>query len=266
MDKITIYTPIKEDFDSLDLLFDSLKQQTNKEFVWYIVNYGDQDCFYQKIIKYRDSGLFTVEYAYIPSKGKYLATDYIFNHAKTKYILGSPTSYLLKANTIEIFLKHWHDIETKNLNIAEIRALSEDENHSLMGKTEYEFSGEFVDITWHEMILKYRTTFEALSSWDKYKFRECVQMSKYELLAHKITELPTHLFWSSIGRKYQTRYINVVLKSKVSTNDPEIIVNYYNNFVGLYYFLKENYKYIHYNPKYFLKSFLRMMICIIRLI
>ena len=258
MKSITIYTPINHDYEALIILMSRLSCQTNKDFVWYIINWGDRDID-DMISQLRENSNLDIEYHKIEAKGKFIVTQFVFEHAKTNYILGCPCEFILKKNAIDVIIRQWREVQNKSLNLAEVRALCEDKTGNIVGKTDCFMDVEFLDATWHDMVLKKHTTFHMISSWDVLKFRECVKMSDFKMFQDKYNELSTSLFWSAIGNKYKTRYIFksiARINSNIQTN--VITPNKYNAFVASYYMFIKNIKYFFYNPFYFIRLFIHI--------
>jgi hypothetical protein len=257
--KITVYTPIAGNYENLNLIYNSLKSQTSSLFSWYILNYGKEDIndFIKKI---RTEGILDFFYQHKFFKGRYLATSFAFENIKTKYIIGLDGNYILMPNAIDEISKCWLSIENAHIeDVAEIRAFAQIGEDNSNRKLKQFIDKEFVNSTWHEMVLKKRNYYEMLASWDREKFLKAVNISNYSLFENEIDEVDTTLFWSSIGRKYKTRYLAQFLKKKSSIQDVEKkgipkIVNHYNGFIYYHYYIKENFQYFFYNPIFHLKA------------
>ncbi|HEX8563134.1 MAG TPA: hypothetical protein VF676_09170 [Flavobacterium sp.] len=251
--KLTIYTPIRSNYGNLDIIYDSLLGQGNKGFVWFIIDYGESESANSYVSKFKSDNAIEVKYLYMAFKGRYLATKHAFENIETDYILGLDGGYFIVKDCVEVILNQWQSIEKeKNASIAEIRALAIDSAGKLVGKSKYRYKDEHVDMSWHQMVLKKRNYYEMLACWDRRKFLECVDFNRYNLFSDHIDELSTTLFWSSLGRKYLTRYLNQSLKCKIDSQIPaKKNANVYNNFVSSYYFLVENRNYFFHSPKYY---------------
>lgn len=252
-DNLTIYTPINSNYENLDIIYGSLINQTNQKFIWYILDYNESDLAFNYVYKFKSESKIQIEYVHKHFKGRYLATKYAFENIYTNYIIGLDGAYFIVKDCVEVILNHWHEIEKeKNHFIAEIRGLANNKSKELVGKSQYHYKKEYVDMRWHEMVLKNGNYYEMLASWDRLKFLECVNWGGYDLFSEQIDELSTTLFWSSLGRKYQTRYLNKILKCKIdSVSLDKKSSNDYNTFVSGYYFLVENIDFFFYSPKYY---------------
>lgn len=251
--KLTIYTPINSQYENLDIIYESLTNQTNPLFVWYIIDYNVEESAKTYFLKFEKEGKLAIKYFHKPFKGRYLATKYAFENIDTTYIVGLDGAYYLANDGVETLLNQWNEIEmSKNTAIAEIRGLARNNSGTLVGISNFVYKEDYVDLNWHQMVLKNKNYYEMLASWDRLKFLECINFTHYELFKDEIDELATSLFWSSLGRKYQTRYLNKILKCKIESERSELkSTNVYNTFVSNYYFLLENSSYFFNAPKYY---------------
>lgn len=266
MKSIAIYTPINADYDSLFALKACLDRQTTKDFVWHIISWGDDICTIIDRLRYNSN--YDILYDQIQVKGKYLATEFMFNHTEEPYIIGCPCEFELKENAIETIIRQWHDIQ-RNMdnNVAEVRALCGTPSKNVARYMSEYPSISYLDATWHEMVLKNGVSIQAITSWDVAKFKECVRMSDYTLFQNKYNELSTSLFWSAIGRKYQTRYLFEQIaqeRQDVCTN--KTLPNRYNDVVAYYYMLTQNLSYSSYKPKFFFKTAIHLLVATLKII
>lgn len=253
--KLTIYTPIDSGYENLDVIYNSLKNQTNKEFVWLIFDYNNADLGRSYFLKYQKENSIEIQYQHQFFKGRYLVTQHAFKSILSNYILGLDGAYFVVTDCVETILNQWQSIEVeKNHSTAEIRGLAQNSSNELIGSSKYVYQKnlDFVDISWHEMVLKRENYYEMLTCWDREKFLKSVDFNEYNLFSDQVDELSTSLFWSSIGRAYKTRYLNKVLKCKIENQlQQEKKMNFYNTFVSNYYFILQNSTYFFYAPRYY---------------
>lgn len=266
MRSIAIYTPINADYDSLFALKACLDRQTVKDFVWHIISWGDD--ISAIIDSLRNHSIFDILYDQIQVKGKYQVTEFMFNHTEEQYIIGCPCEFNLKENAIEEIISQWNDIESNARNhVAEVRALCGTPSNKVRHYLTEHLSIAYLDATWHEMVLKKGLSIQAITSWDVAKFKECVKMSDYTLFKNQYNELSTCLFWSAIGRKYQTRYLFEQIaqeRQDVCTN--KTLPNRYNDVVAYYYMLTQNLSYFSYKPKFFFKTAIHLLVATLKII
>lgn len=94
---ITIITPTYNRLKEITELYDSLCNQSNKNFVWIVIDDGSEDnthTFFDKIIK---SSNIKIEYYYKKNGGKHTALNYAFKKIKTKlFCVVDSDDYLIK--------------------------------------------------------------------------------------------------------------------------------------------------------------------------
>ena len=266
MKSIALYTPINANYESLFVLKECLDSQTTKDFVWHIISWGDDICTI--IDRLRNNSNYDILYDQIQVKGKYLATEFMFKHTEEPYIIGCPCEFELKENAIETIIRQWHDIQRNvDNNIAEVRALCGTPSKNVARYMSEYPSINYLDATWHEMVLKKGLSIQAITSWDVAKFKECVKISDYTLFQNKYNELSTSLFWTAIGRKYKTRYLfeQIAYENKeICTN--RTMPNKYNGLVANYYLLTKNFTYFFYKPKFFFRTAIHLLVETIKII
>ena len=266
MKSIAIYTPINADYDSLFALKACLDRQTVKDFVWHIISWGDDICAI--IESLRNNSNFDILYDQIQVKGKYHVTEFMFNHTEEQYIIGCPCEFELEENAIEVIISQWNNIQNNaHRNIAEVRAFCVSPSKKVMHFISVHSSIGYLDATWHEMVLKNGLSIQAITSWDVAKFKECVRMSDYSLFQNKYNELSTSLFWSAIGRKYKTRYLfEKIAQEKQDACTNKSLPNKYNDVVAYYYMLTKNLSYFSYNPRFFFKTAIHLLVAMVKII
>jgi len=87
MKKITIFTPTYNRRNLLGRLYESLKTQTNKNFVWLIVDDGSSDNTEEIINKYKKEKVVDIQYFYKENGGKHTALDFAHAHCKQSILL-----------------------------------------------------------------------------------------------------------------------------------------------------------------------------------
>lgn len=86
MKEITIFTPTYNRAYILPELYDSLKKQTNKNFVWLIVDDGSTDNTKELVESWIEEKEIEIEYHYKENGGKNSAIDFSNGVCKTEYI------------------------------------------------------------------------------------------------------------------------------------------------------------------------------------
>lgn len=71
--KLTIFTPVYNRADLIDRLYESLRCQTNHDFIWLVVDDGSTDNLRQKIEQLKKESDFEIRYYYQKNQGKHIA-------------------------------------------------------------------------------------------------------------------------------------------------------------------------------------------------
>ena len=125
-------------------------------------------------------------------------------------------------------------------------------------------STDYLDATWHEIVLKLSCHKEFVSSLSRTKFLESYDAERYVWNIGKF--LSEHVIWSALGRRYSTRLLNKVGRvvhtdalNSILRNDKVFTANYMNICGNNLYFVDENMDYFMWNPKYFLGHYRRLI-------
>lgn len=268
MTNITVFTPTFNRAHTLQRVYSSLLNQTDKEFLWLIIDDGSTDNTKVQVNSWQKEGQIEIEYQFKENGGKHTAMKLAYELAKTKYILALDSDDELTPDAVEKFRKEWERIEVDGLGyrFAEVSGLSYSKNGKLIGNFYFPEGTEYIDSYWHEMVLKYQNNNEHVVCWNTDKLRECVRLDEDIWLSEKISFLGESVLWARIGKKYKTRYIDKCLRIYHYDAGESLLrtTNYtkahYASLVGNKYFLDENLNYFLWNPKYFNHLILKFII------
>lgn len=271
--EITVFTPTYNREKTLTRAYNSLLNQSKKDFVWLIIDDGSTDGTKSLVDKWITEEKLQINYHYKENGGKHTAMRLAHKLTTTKYLTGLDSDDEFTADTIETFYESWRQIEAtgKAKEFAEISALTYDTKGSLVGNYSFSKSVNYIDSNWHEMVLKFRNNNEHVTCWDVQKLRECIQIPENLWLSNKINFLAEFVFWARLGRLYKTRYLNRNLRIYHYDGGDSLLriedktKGHYNNVVGSKYFLDENLSYFFSNPKYFINLILKFIISSIEL-
>lgn len=100
--KITVYTPVFNKADKLDPLFESLKEQTYRNFEWLIIDDGSQDGITSKSFKYfADANNFRVRYFNKTYGGRHTAFNFGLEKAEGDAIITVDADEILLPDALE---------------------------------------------------------------------------------------------------------------------------------------------------------------------
>jgi glycosyltransferase involved in cell wall biosynthesis len=268
MKKFTVFTPTYNRAITLGRVYQSLLNQTNMDFDWLIVDDGSGDNTKELVNNWIKEGKINIAYHYKKNGGKHTAFLLALDIVKTKYLIAIDSDDEFTENAIETFFMEWDRIESSNLegDIAEIRALSHLYNGVFNGNYFFPVEMDYIDSSWHEMVLKNENNNELISCWNTQKLNDCITMPDNIWLSDKISTIGDGVFWSKIGRKYKTRYINKSLLIVHFDGDESLMRSknfkkkHYNSIVFIKYFLDENLQYYFWNKKYFTNLVIKFIV------
>lgn len=99
---ITIFTPTYNRAKLLTRIFESLINQTNKNFIWLIIDDGSSDDTLEIVNKFKKTADFKIEYYYKTNGGKHTAHNTAVLKCKTDYFLILDSDDFLSADAIEV--------------------------------------------------------------------------------------------------------------------------------------------------------------------
>ena len=270
---ITVYTPAYNRAATLPRVYESLKNQTKKDFIWLIVDDGSRDETENLINKWKKEATLEINYIKKGNEGKTLALNSVYNYCQTKYIIGIDSDDELTEDAVKIFYDEWKLIEDKGLEdtIASIRALNMNSKKNITyGYGSYIFPPgiDYLDASWQEFVLKLGNNNECIVSENLAKIKECASIQQNYWLSENVRTIGDFNLAARLGRKYKSRLINKVLgivhyDAIDSLSRTKDITNlHYNSIVGNYFFLNENMDYYSWNRKYFIHSLLRFSVSV----
>ncbi|PZU82693.1 MAG: glycosyltransferase family 2 protein [Chryseobacterium sp.] len=140
MQKFTIFTPTFNRAYILPKLYNSLKYQTNKNFIWLIVDDGSFDETKALVQEFQDENQFDIHYIFQENKGKHFAVNNGLRNAKTEFFCVIDSDDYLAEDAIEEMEKLSSKIkeDSKVAGFAFIRfSEKEDIDKSLFGRKEW---------------------------------------------------------------------------------------------------------------------------------
>ena len=102
--KLTIFTPTYNRAYTLPALYESLRRQTNTDFVWLIVDDGSTDNTREVVDGWIKEDLVDIRYYYQKNKGKMSAHNYGVELTKTELFVCVDSDDMLADNAVEVIL------------------------------------------------------------------------------------------------------------------------------------------------------------------
>ncbi len=110
--KITIFTPIYNRAYILGQAYDSLKKQTQKDFMWLIVDDGSTDNTEELVDTWRNEKIINIKYIKQENAGKHIAHNTAVQNCNTEYMLILDSDDYLNEKAIEILNNEVDKIST----------------------------------------------------------------------------------------------------------------------------------------------------------
>ena len=107
----TLFTPTYNRHDTLCRLYDSIKKQSFKDFIWLIIDDGSTDNTKDLVQSFVSDDIIAIKYVYKENGGKHTAMKMALDMAETPYITFIDSDDELLPNTMEEFEKEWSRIE-----------------------------------------------------------------------------------------------------------------------------------------------------------
>ncbi len=134
MTTLTVFTPLYNRKTTLKRTYESLCRQTNKDFIWLIIDDGSTDNPYEEIEKWlaKDNG-FKIRYIYKENGGMHTAHNTAYENIDTELNVCIDSDDYMPDNAVELILDCWK--ENKDKGYAGIIALDyADSTKAVIGK------------------------------------------------------------------------------------------------------------------------------------
>lgn len=104
--KLTIFTPSYNRAYLLPRLYDSLCNQTNKGFIWLIIDDGSTDNTKELVEQWKKSGLVDISYIYQNNQGMHGAHNTAYANCQTEFNVCIDSDDYMPNNAVECILYH----------------------------------------------------------------------------------------------------------------------------------------------------------------
>jgi len=131
MKTITVFTPTYNRGYLLPQLYKSLIVQTNKDFIWLIIDDGSIDDTQELVEKWQEENKVTIQYIYQENQGMHVAHNTAYKNIKTELNVCIDSDDFMPNNAIETILDFWSNNNDKN--IAGIIGLDADKKGKIIG-------------------------------------------------------------------------------------------------------------------------------------
>lgn len=131
MKKLTIFTPTYNRHYILHKCYESLLRQTNKEFVWLIIDDGSSDNSWNLIRKWIEENKIEIRYYYQENKGMHGAHNKAYEVIDTELNVCIDSDDYMTDDAVEKILRYWKN--NKSQNLAGFGALNVYANGDIVG-------------------------------------------------------------------------------------------------------------------------------------
>lgn len=132
MKKLTVFTPTFNRAYLLPRLYESLCMQTNKDFIWLIIDDGSTDGTAELVEKWKRENKVEIDYYWKENGGMHTAHNLAYQKITTELNVCIDSDDWMPLNAVELILLKWGSIELKD-EFAGIVGLDAFENGIIIG-------------------------------------------------------------------------------------------------------------------------------------
>lgn len=255
--KFTVFTATYNRRATLHRVYQSLVNQTYRDFEWLIVDDGSADGTRETVEEWIAEDKLSVRYYWQENQGKHLAFNYGVTLARGQLFLTLDSDDGCVPDALEKLINAWNAIpDFDREKYSAVTALCMDENGVLVGSR---FPKDVLDSDSLELRYRYKVQGE---KWGFHR-TEVLKIYPFPFIQNS-KFIPEGIVWSAIAKKYKTRYINELLRiyyRNENTNSQQRLTNteepgkhaislaYWHNSI-----LNNDMAWFLYNPAAFLKS------------
>ena len=140
MSTITVFTPSYNRAYCLNVLYESLLNQSNKNFIWMIIDDGSTDNTQELVESWKNENIINITYIYKDNGGMHTAHNVAYDNIKTPLNICIDSDDSMPIDAIDKILTRWPLIKN-NKNIAGMVGLDEDINRKIIG-TKFPFENK----------------------------------------------------------------------------------------------------------------------------
>lgn len=221
MHKITVITPTYNRAHTLPRVFESLKNQTFKDFGWVILDDGSTDATAEVVEAFRKESPFEIIYQKGPNRHKFLTVLDGIKEVKTPYFMVMDSDDTYPEEALEILISEVEKLINQDEYIG-VMGLSADEHGNLVGDR---YPGDGFDGSIFDMRYKYKVRGDKFGIFiTKSSHREIAgkDFNKYEGKGY----IPQSVLFNAYDAKgIKTRFINKVVRHYLKDDADEASVS-----------------------------------------
>lgn len=202
----TVLTPTYNRAHLLGRAYESLKEQTFRDFEWIVVDDGSEDNTGQLVRGWEREADFVIRYVWQPNSGTHVAINQGVKLAQGRYIIVLDSDDWLAPNSLEKVLYNWESIpEAERDRFVGVVGLYAYPTGEVVG-TPFPFS--VLDSNAVEIRTRYRV------QGDKFGMNRTDVLRQFPFPEGLGKYVTPSLVWNRIARKYKTRFVNEVFAFK----------------------------------------------------
>lgn len=246
----TVFTPTYNRAHTITRVYDSLKQQTFRDFEWIVIDDGSTDNTAKIISEWQHEADFPIIYQYQVNSGKHVAFNRGVQMARGELFLVIDADDGFLPEALETMLKWWEDIpEGERAGFTGVVTLCQYEDGNVCGQP---FSSSPLDTNALDLRFEYKKRGE---TWG---FHRTAILKAFPFPEDEgVRFIPENIIWDEIARKYKIRCINEPLRiyyqdagNQVTQADPRKKAQVKKYFLQ---FLNRDFDYFFYDPVTFAK-------------
>lgn len=261
---ITFFTPTYNRANLIGRVYDCLLKQTNKRFVWILVDDGSKDNTQDVARSILSRNQLPMLFISKSNGGKHSAFEVALSETNTEYFMCMDDDDIYSDQAVETYLSEWARIKQENKydTIGAIRTLAQEEDGTIVAGKAFDKSllGRRIDQT--TLVSNY-IKHEFYENWTCYRTEA---LRSIDLFPKDYWMYEQHKFFSEgiwqgrFARKYQCRYYFVVLREYRHDTEFSIIrsnksrQHYMDMFINTKISLDEQLDYIQKTPIILLKK------------
>ncbi|MBO2544811.1 glycosyltransferase family 2 protein [Salegentibacter sp. BDJ18] len=199
MKKLTIFTPTYNRIKLLPRLYESLKAQSSKEFIWLIIDDGSTDGTNELVKEWQKENFIEIQYEFKQNGGMHTAHNLAYDKIKTELNVCIDSDDYMPFDAIEIIVNKWK--VNDNQNIAGLIGLDALQNGEIVGTS---MPHNLETSTLHELYSQYKV------KGDKKIVLRTDIVNKYPRYPEFENErlVPLGILYLMIGQSYEFLLVN----------------------------------------------------------
>lgn len=201
----TVFTPTYNRAHTLHRVYESLQNQTFRDFEWLIIDDGSSDETPERVHHWLQENRFSIRYMWKKNQGINLTINKGVLEARGRFFLMIGSDDAFVPETLETFLSHWEGIPKEiRHRFVGVTALCKDQEGRLSG------SGLPKDILDSDS-LEIRYKFKVRGEMWGFLRTDLLRQFPFTVPLG-VKYIPEGVVWNAIARRYKTRFINIPLR------------------------------------------------------